>query len=232
MGLLPCCISTKFTGRDGKQRMIDALPQEGVDLLVQVLPRKNADSFTEWMRGGLDPIDEQSRRRAYELFGSPILSDFEVGTVRGLQQIHSYLFGGLYDFAGSIRSLNISKGGFAFANARLLGEILPTIERMPDDCFDEIIVKYVEMNIAHPFMEGNGRAMRLWLDLMLKRALGACVDWSRIGKNEYLEAMFNSPLDDSPIKALIRDALTEETDDRELFLKGIDYSYYYESAED
>ena len=173
-------------------------------------------------------VFELSKKKAYTLFGSNLLATLEPGTVDCLQQIHAYLFGGLYDFAGIIREKNISKGGFIFANAYYFGTILPTIERMPETTFDEIIGKYVEMNIAHPFMEGNGRSTRIWLDMMLKRSLKKCVDWSRIGKKEYLDAMRQSPSDSAPLKALLSSALTDKIDDSEMFMKGIDQSYYYE----
>ena len=151
-----------------------------------------------------------------------------MGTVKGLRQIHAYIFGGLYDFAGQIRNVNISKGGFTFANALYLDETLKTIENMPEDTFEQIVQKYVEMNIAHPFREGNGRTTRIWLDMILKKNLSKCVDWSRIDKTEYLDAMKRSVVDESGIFTLLQDALTDKIDDREIFMKGIDYSYYYE----
>src|SRR5690606_20806474 len=150
------------------------------------------------------------------------------GTVKGLQQIHAYLFGGLYDFAGQIRTKNIAKGGFQFAMAQYLPNTLREIEAMPDETFDQIIDKYVEMNIAHPFMEGNGRSTRIWLDLMLRRALKKCVDWSKIAKNDYHQAMIKSVTDSKILKATLSDAITDEIHSREMFMKGIDYSYYYE----
>ena len=139
-----------------------------------------------------------------------------------------YIFGGLYDFAGRIRNVNISKGGFTFANALYLDETLRTIENMPEDTLEQIVQKYVEMNIAHPFREGNGRTTRIWLDMILKKNLSKCVDWSQIDKTEYLEAMKRSVIDASKIFALLQNALTDKIDDREIFMKGIDYSYYYE----
>ena len=145
-----------------------------------------------------------------------------------LQQIHAYLFGGLYDFAGQIRQKNISKGGFQFAVSQFLGQTLSQIERMPETTIDEIVDKYVEMNIAHPFMEGNGRSTRIWLDLMLKRSLKSCVDWSKIDKTAYMEAMRLSVINPTRIRELIANALTDKINDREMFMKGIDYSYYYE----
>ena len=180
----------------------------------------------------MSPRDEQSKRRAYELWDSPILDENLVGTVRGLRQIHAFLFGGLYDFAGQIRTKNISKGGFQFANCHYFDETLPRIEAMPEGSVDEIVDKYVEMNIAHPFMEGNGRATRIWLDMLLKRRLSKCVDWRLIDKQDYLKAMERSVIDATDIKRLISAALTDRIDDRELFMKGIDYSYYYEEIDE
>jgi cell filamentation protein len=173
-------------------------------------------------------IDETSKKRALKLFGSTEIDGFEVGTVKGLQQIHEYLFGGLYDFAGQIRTNNISKGDFRFANSLFLPDILAKIEQMPEDTFGQIIEKYAEMNIAHPFMEGNGRSMRIWLDLILKKQLKKCVDWSKIDKNDYLSAMIRSHVNDLEIRELLRGALTDRIDDRDVFMKGIEQSYYYE----
>ena len=159
-----------------------------------------------------------------------MINEIEVGTVKGLQQIHSYIFGGLYDFAGQIRTMNIAKGGFAFAPAMYLQENLRQIENMPDDTLEQIVDKYVEMNIAHPFMEGNGRSTRIWLDLILKKRLKKCTDWSKIDKKAYLSAVQESPVDSTDIFNLIKNALTEDIDNREIFMKGIDYSYYYEQV--
>lgn len=175
-------------------------------------------------------LDGQSKKKAYDLFDSGLMNSLEPGTIQCLQQIHAYIFGGLYDFAGQIRTKNISKGGFSFANAIHLHQSLKNIEQMPEATFDEIADKYVEMNVAHPFMEGNGRSTRIWLDLMLKHSLKKCVDWSQIDKNSYLDAMRRSVVDSAPIKALLGGALTEKIDDRETFMKGIDYSYYYEES--
>ena len=172
--------------------------------------------------------NEKSKQRAYALMDSDIINEFEVGTTKGLKQIHSYLFGGLYDFAGQVRTKTISKGGFVFANGDMLTETLATVEKMPDGTFDEIVDKYVEMNIAHPFMEGNGRATRLWLDLLFKKRISKCVDWSNIDKNDYLNAMKESVVDSTKIRELLLSSLTSSIDDREVFMKGIDYSYYYE----
>jgi cell filamentation protein len=173
-------------------------------------------------------IDEQSLQKAQFLFESGDIDKIEVGTIKGLCQIHRSLFEGLYDFAGKIRNLNIAKGGFRFANSLYLEVILPVIEKMPESTFEEIIAKYVEMNIAHPFMEGNGRSARIWLDLMLKKQLEKCVDWSKIGKNDYMNAMVKSSTNSNTLKKLLKNALTTEINSREMFMKGIDYSYYYE----
>ena len=178
-----------------------------------------------------DNIDAQSLEKAHALFESGDINRIEVGTVKGLQDIHLYLFGGLYDFAGKVRTLNISKGGFRFANALYLDAILPVIERMPETTFEEIIAKYVEMNIAHPFMEGNGRATRIWLDMMLKKNLRRVVDWQRVDKVQYLQAMERSPINDLELRALLQPALTDRVDDREVIFKGITQSYYYEGYE-
>ena len=175
--------------------------------------------------------DEISKKRATELFGSQEIKNFEVGTARGLQQIHKYLFEGIYNFAGQIRTKDISKGGFRFASCIYLQEILAKIGGMSESTFEEIIAKYVEMNIAHPFMEGNGRSMRIWLDLILKKNLRQCVDWSKIDKADYLNAMQRSPVNNIEIRELLHNALTDKIDDREVFIKGIEQSYYYEEED-
>jgi probable adenosine monophosphate-protein transferase HI_0977 len=174
-------------------------------------------------------IDAQSLQKAYKLFESGAIEQIEVGTTKGLCEIHRYLFEGLYDFAGEIRRLNISKGGFKFANAMFLHVILPVIDQMPENTFEEIVAKYVEMNIAHPFMEGNGRATRIWLDLILKKRLGKVVNWQLIDKAPYLQAMERSPINDLELRFLLRPALTDKVNDREVIFKGIEQSYYYES---
>jgi len=172
--------------------------------------------------------DEISKERAKKLFGSSEIENFEIGKTKGLQQIHEYLFGGLYDFAGQIRGKDISKGGFRFASHLYLEESLRKIGEMLEDTFEQIVAKYVEMNIAHPFMEGNGRSMRIWLDLILKKNLKQCIDWAKIDKANYLNAMQRSPVNDLEIRELLRSALTDKIDDREVFMKGVEQSYYYE----
>jgi cell filamentation protein len=233
-GSQPGSVTTqfKFTAPDGKKRMANVLDNGGIIELAKSFPASKASRFIEWFTYSDETIDGKSKSKAYALFDSSLLDTIEIGTVKGLQQIHAYLFGGLYDFAGQIRTLNIAKGGFQFAMAQFLTESLRTVERMPESNFDEIIDKYVEMNVAHPFMEGNGRSTRIWLDLILKKHLKLCVDWSKVGKKEYLDAMIRSASDSGPIKALLKPALTDKINDREMFMKGVDYSYYYEQDSD
>lgn len=222
------CIQLKLPAVDGKRYATDCFAQEDIIEVVKTLPAKNTATFLDWFTYSDNTIDGQSRKKAYTFWESNMISDAEVGTVTALQKIHAYLFGGLYDFAGKIRQVNIAKGGFRFAMAQYLLQTLEQIEHMPENTFDEIVDKYVEMNIAHPFREGNGRSTRIWLDLIFKKRLQRCVDWSRIPKNEYLDAMIRSAVDASAIRRLLRNALTDQINDRELFMKGIDYSYYYE----
>ena len=173
-------------------------------------------------------IDKLSFAKAHALFETGDIDRIEVGTVKGLCDIHRYLFDGLYRFAGQVRTLNIVKGNFRFANCMYLDVMLPVIEKMPETKFEEIIAKYVEMNIAHPFREGNGRSTRIWLDLILKKELGQVIDWGRVDKEDYLSAMERSPVKDIEIKHILKQALTNRINDREVYMKGIDHSYYYE----
>ena len=221
----------KFEAPDGKMRKADVLDAEGVKIMAKHYPNNRAIDFLNWFVYSDNTIDGQSRKKAYDLFESGLLNALEPGSIKCLQQIHAYIFGGLYDFAGQLRTKNISKGGFTFANVLHFPIILSNIEKMPETTFDEIVSKYVEMNVAHPFMEGNGRSTRIWLDLIFKRSLKKCVDWSKINKNDYLRAMRKSPVDDGEIRSLLRGALTDKINDRELFMKGIDYSYYYEQED-
>lgn len=221
----------KLMASDGKRYITDTLDYEGVLLLAKSFPNTKAMRFVEWFTNSDETIDGKSKSKAYALFESSLIDNIEVGTIKGLQQIHAYLFGGLYDFAGQIRNVNIAKGGFQFAMAQFLPQTLSTIELMPETTLNEIIDKYVEMNIAHPFREGNGRSTRIWLDLILKSRLKKCIDWSLINKNDYLHAMQMSVADSSKIKQLLETALTDKINDRETFMKGIDYSYYYEQEE-
>ena len=225
------CIQLKLTATDGKKYATDCFIQDDIIALVKAIPSKKGTDFLDWFTYNDNTIDGQSRKKAYSLFESGILNNLEPGSIKCLQQIHAYLFGGLYDFAGQIRTVNIAKGGFQFAMTQFLPQTLATIEQMPETMFEEIADKYVEMNIAHPFREGNGRATRIWLDLILKKQLQKCVDWSKIDKNDYLNAMQKSVADSSDIKRLLQSALTDKINDRETFMKGIDYSYYYEQEE-
>ena len=218
----------KLLAPDGKNRLSDMLDYNGIIALGKEFPSKKANRFIEWFAYSDESIDGKSKTKAYALFETSFINSIEVGTTKGLQQIHAYLFGGLYDFAGQIRQKNISKGGFQFAVSRFLGDTLKQIEAMPETTFDEIVNKYVEMNIAHPFMEGNGRTTRIWLDLILKKRLKKCVDWSKISKTDYMNAMIKSAINSSTLKSLLKNALTDQIDSREMFMKGIDYSYYYE----
>ena len=176
-------------------------------------------------------IDKKSLENAYHQFETGDIDEIGIGTTKGLLQIHKYLFNKLYDFAGEIRMKNISKGGFRFASALYLHDILIKIEQMPENTFDEIIAKYVEMNIAHPFMEGNGRTMRIWLDMLLKSRLKKVVNWQFVDKTLYLQAMERSPINDLEIKTLLSTNLTDEINNREIIFKGIEQSYYYEGYE-
>ncbi len=221
----------KLLAPDGKRRLTDVLDNAGVIALAKSFPNNKASRFIEWFTNSDESIDGKSRSKAYALFESSLIDSIEVGTVKGLQQIHAYLFGGLYDFAGQIRTVNIAKAGFQFAMAQYLGQTLADVERMPEDSFENIIDKYVEMNVAHPFREGNGRATRIWLDLMLKKNLQLCIDWSQVDKRKYLKAMTRSVADATAITDLLRSALTDKINDRDTFMKGIDYSYYYEQED-
>lgn len=221
----------KLLAPDGKHRLADMLDYSGIIDLGKEFPGKKANRFIEWFSYSDETIDGKSKTKAYALFESSFIENIEVGTTKGLQQIHAYLFGGLYEFAGQIRQKNISKGGFQFAMSKFLVENLKQIELMPESTFDEIVSKYIEMNIAHPFMEGNGRSARVWLDLILKKRIQKCVDWSQIGKREYMNAMVLSPTKSEVLKNLLQNALTTKINDREMFMKGIDYSYYYEEGE-
>ena len=224
------CIQLKLSSADGKKYATDCFAQEDIEAVVKTLPAKNTMDFLDWFTYSDNSIDGRSKKKAYTLVERGLLESMEPGTVKSLQQIHAYLFGGLYDFAGKIRTKTIWKDGTLFCRAEYLQENLRKIEEMPETTFDEIADKYVEMNVAHPFMEGNGRSTRIWLDLIFKARLRLCVDWSKIDKKDYLEAMRMSTTDASAIKALLRNAMTDKIDDREIFMKGIDYSYYYEEG--
>ena len=172
--------------------------------------------------------EKMSKAKAVELYGNNIIEEFEIGKFSGLAKIHKFLFDQIYSFAGKARTVNIAKGNFRFASVMYLEDALEHIDDMPQSTYDEIIEKYVEMNIAHPFREGNGRSTRIWLDLILKKELKLVVDWSKVDKQDYLLAMERSPVKDLEIKVLLKNALTDKIDDREVYMKGIDASYHYE----
>jgi cell filamentation protein len=218
----------KLLAPDGKKRLSDMLDYNGIIALGKTFPGTKANRFIEWFTYSDETIDGKSKTKAYALFDSSFINSIEVGTTKGLQQIHAYLFGGLYDFAGQIREKSISKGGYQFVYAQHLKNTLLQIDDMPQTTFEKIIQKYAAMNKAHPFMEGNGRSTRVWLDLMLKKEIGKCVDWSKISKENYMNAMIISTVDYSILAQLIRSQLTDKINDRAMFMKGIDYSYYYE----
>ena len=225
------CIQLKLLSADGKRYATDCFAQEDIIEVVKTLPAKNTTAFLDWFTFSDNSIDGQSRKKAYTFWEGNIINEDEIGSVKALQKIHAYIFGGLYDFAGQIRTKTIWKDGTLFCRAEYLQHNLEQIELMPESTFDEIVDKYVEMNRAHPFMEGNGRSTRIWLDLIFKKNLKLCVDWSRIDKKAYLTAMHASTTDAKYIKALLKPALTDQINDREIFMKGIDYSYYYEQEE-
>ena len=225
------CGQLKLYANDGKKYNSDVINESGVRLLLTIIPSKYKKQILEWINGLLDSIDEQSKKKAYQLYKTNLINEDEIGKTISLQKIHAYLFEGLYAFAGKIRTRTISKGGFLFANGDFLPQTLNQIDEMPQSTFDEIVEKYVEMNIAHPFMEGNGRATRIWLDFIFIKELKKCVDWSKIDKKDYLDAMMESPNSDAKIKDILKRALSNDINNRELFMKGIDTSYYYEEAE-
>lgn len=225
------CGQLKLYARDGKKYLSEVVSEGGVRYLLSIIPSKYKKHIQKWLQGMLDPIDEQSKKKAYDFYKTKLIELNEVGKTIALQKIHGYLFEGLYPFAGRVRTKTISKGKYTFANGDFLPQILNDLDEMPDSTFDEIVDKYVEMNIAHPFMEGNGRATRIWLDILLINRLGKCVDWLLIKKTDYLKAMEKSPVNPKPIRSLIKNALTSDIDNRELYLKGIDCSYYYEEVE-
>jgi cell filamentation protein len=218
----------KLLANDGKRYKTDMLDYNGIIALGKTFPSKNANRFIEWFTYSPESIDGKSKTKAYALFETSFVDSIEVGTANGLQQIHAYIFGGLYAFAGQIRTKNIAKGGYRFEYAQYLNRTLLQIDNMPETNFDEIVEKYVAMNKAHPFMEGNGRSTRIWVDLILKKQLKKCIDWSKISKTNYMNSMIISSVDTSELNRLLKYALTDEINSREMYMKGIDYSYYYE----
>ena len=230
--LFAICKQLKLKAKDGKSYNTDVVDENGINTLIALIPSKKADVFAEWMKNLETSLDEKSKQKAYELFETGFIDNIEVGTAKGLKQIHGYIFGGLYDFAGQVRTVNIAKGGFAFAPPMYLDGALSFVEKMPEDTLENIVKKYVEMNVTHPFMEGNGRSTRIWLDLILKKNLKKCVDWSLIDKSDYLNAMKESVNNYEKILKLIKNALTDDINNRDIIMKGIDYSYYYEEIDD
>lgn len=226
--LVSAATQLKLVAADGKKYNTDMLDSDGVTALAKNFPNNKAMKFLDWFLYSDTSIDGQSKKKAYTLFESNLINEFEVGTTKGLQQIHAFLFGGLYDFAGQIREKSISKSGYQFVYAQHLKNTLQRIDELPQKTLDEIVEKYTAMNKAHPFMEGNGRSTRIWLDLMLKKQLRKCVEWSKIKKENYMNAMIISTVDSSVLLQLITTALTTKINDREMYMKGIDYSYYYE----
>lgn len=226
--LVSATTQLKLTAADGKKYKTDMLDSEGVITLSKNFPNNKATKFLDWFLYSDTGIDGQSKKKAYSLFESNLINEFEVGTTKGLQQIHAFIFGGLYDFASQLRDKSISKGGYQFVFAQHLKSTLKQIDAMPQTTLEEIVLKYTAMNKAHPFMEGNGRSTRIWLDLILKKQLKKCIDWSKISKENYMHAMIISTIDSSVLMQLIKTALTIKINNREMFMKGIDYSYYYE----
>ena len=225
------CGQLKMKASDGKYYLTDVLDENGINILLMDISGTNKQEIVKWVKGLASPLDEESRARAYELYSNNYLNNISIGTIDGLIKIHKYLFEGIFPFAGKIRSKNISKGGFIFANCMYLPTILSDIEKMKEDTIEDIVKKYVEMNIAHPFMEGNGRATRIWIDLIIRKSLKKSIDWSKIDKKDYLMAMEESTTNITHIYELIKRALTDDIDNHELFMKGIDYSYYYEEID-
>jgi cell filamentation protein len=218
----------KLLAPDGKYRLSDVLDYNGIIALGKVFPSNTANRFIEWFTYSPESIDGKSKTKAYALFETSFVDSIEVGTTKGLQQIHGYIFGGLFDFAGQIRTKNISKGGYQFVYAQHLKNTLAGIDQMPQKKLEDIVEKYAAMNKAHPFMEGNGRSTRIWLDLILKKHLKKCIDWSKISKENYMNAMLISTVDAGELLKLLKRAITTDINSRELYMKGIDYSYYYE----
>jgi len=218
----------RFMAPDWKKRLADVFDYDWIISLWKTFPWIKANRFLEWFTYSDETIDWKSKIKAYALFESTFIDSIEVWTIKWLQQIHAYLFGWLYDFAWKIRQKNISKWWFQFAMAQFLENTLKEIEKMLENTFDEILDKYIEMNIAHPFMEWNWRSTRIWLDMIFKKQLKKCVDWSKISKNDYMISMIESVRNDIKIRNLIKNALTDKINDRDMFMKWIDYSYYYE----
>lgn len=215
---------------DNKRRLLETINQEGINELLYIIPIKNKQVVRQWLKELSKTPEQQSKQKAYSLWYGNLLDNMEPGTMLCLQQIHGYLFDGIYEYAGKIRTVNLSKGGFQFANCMHFNTSIEKVEKMPQKTFKEIVDKYIEMNIIHPFIEGNGRTTRIWLDLILKKELKKCINWSKISKEDYFKAMVVSPYNSTPLFNLLNKALTEKINDREIYMKGIDTSYYYEES--
>ena len=224
------CRQLKLYANDGKKYLSDVIDEKGIKKLGHILPCKNNKEFEKWLYGNLDSFDEQSKKKALDLFESSILDLSYVGKTELLQQIHGYLYEGLYSFAGQIRTETITEGELLFAKADFLPRILNEIDEMPDSTFSEIVDKYVEIITAHPFLKGNGRSIRIWLDLLLKERINKCIDWTKIEKDDYLSAINASLFNPKLIFNLLENALTDDINNRELFIKGIDHSYHYDET--
>ena len=222
------CRQLKLYANDGKKYLSDVIDEKGIKKLGHILPCKNNKEFEKWLYGNLDSFDEQSKKKALDLFESSILDLSYVGKTELLQQIHAYLYEGLYSFAGQIRTETITKGELLFAKADFLPRMINEIDEMPDSTFSEIVDKYVEIITAHPFLKGNGRSIRIWLDLLLKERINKCIDWTKIEKDDYLSAINASLFNPKLIFNLLENALTDDINNRELFIKGIDHSYLYD----
>ena len=229
--LVPFCGQQKLYAEDGKQYLSDVINEEGVRLLLTIIPSKYQKAIHRQIEALLSSKEEQSKFKAYDFFVSELIEDKEIGQTIALRKIHAYLFEGLYSFAGKIRTTNISKGKFTFTNWDFLPQFLKNVDRMPDNSFFQIVDKYIEMNNGHPFIEGNGRATRIWLDLLLKARLKKCINWQKIEKDIYLDAMAASPTNPDPLCRVLSSALTDDINNLDIFREGINYSYYYEEKD-
>lgn len=222
------CSQAKLLAADEKQYKSDVLTCDGINELVLILKHPNRRYLIDWIRGSNEPVNEQAKKRAYDLFGTNILKTDEIGTFIGLRKIHAYLFDGLYKNVGRVRTKNVVKNGVEYANYTFLKQILTHIDSMSSNTFDEIVEKYVEMNIAYPFLDGCEQSMRIWLDQMLKNKLEKCINWAKVKREDYLEAMKESPYNDSQIKKVLKRAISIKILDKNVYQTGLDSSFFYE----